>query len=102
MQDQRDVKALFLHLVETLADVSAWGGQVGAGAADGLKILKIEKTGEELDAAGANLAKTEYPTAASNQRGSSLPRRITAPAGTRAPSNRSARPITQAADCVRC
>ena len=28
IHDQRDVKALFLHLVDTLADVSTWGGPI--------------------------------------------------------------------------
>ena len=34
-QDQRDVKQLFLQLVETLADVRNWDGPVAAGAGEG-------------------------------------------------------------------
>ena len=33
IQDQRDIKALFLRLIETLNDVRGWGGDVGQGAA---------------------------------------------------------------------
>ncbi|MCH5378309.1 MAG: hypothetical protein JJ992_30500, partial [Planctomycetes bacterium] len=68
IQDQRDVKSLFLVLVESLADVSQWGGQVGAGAADGLRILKAAETGVELDKAGQSLQDSRYEEAADSQR----------------------------------
>ncbi len=45
IQNQHDVRVLFIQLVNALADVSTWGGQVGAGAADGLRILKAGQTG---------------------------------------------------------
>src|SRR5262245_32308242 len=67
-QDQRDVKALFLHLVETLADVSKWGGPVGLGAGDGLRILKTAGVGQELDAAGQHLDAVVYDKAAVSQK----------------------------------
>ncbi|MCR9118809.1 MAG: hypothetical protein NXI22_17880, partial [bacterium] len=51
IEDQRDVHSYFLQLVETLADVSTWGGPAGAGAGDGLRILKAAQVGEELDQA---------------------------------------------------
>ncbi|MBI1901557.1 MAG: hypothetical protein HYS13_10665, partial [Planctomycetia bacterium] len=65
--DQRDVKALFLRLVESLVDVRDWGGQVGAGAADGLRILKTADVGHELDLAGENLEAAAFAAAAQNQ-----------------------------------
>jgi hypothetical protein len=67
-QDQRDVKALFLHLVETLADVSKWAGAVGAGAGDGLRILKTAGVGQELDSAGQHLDAVLYDKAAVSQK----------------------------------
>src|SRR5690606_17346031 len=39
-QDERDVRALYLQLEAMLGEVSSWGGRVGAGAADGMRILK--------------------------------------------------------------
>ena len=68
IEDQRDVKQLFLHLVESLSDVRQWGGAVGTGAADGLRILKAAGVGEALDAAGENLRGAEFASAADNQR----------------------------------
>ncbi|MFP6764217.1 MAG: hypothetical protein VB858_11380, partial [Planctomycetaceae bacterium] len=63
IEDQRDVKELFLHLVETLADVSKWGGPIGQGAGQGLVILKQEQTGTHLDKAGTELEATRYSSA---------------------------------------
>ena len=60
IQDQRDVKELFLQLVETLVDVRTWGGQVGNGAGEGLLILKAGRVGEALDNAGQHLEASEF------------------------------------------
>ncbi|HEV3416979.1 MAG TPA: hypothetical protein VG056_09210 [Pirellulales bacterium] len=49
IQNQNDVKELFIQLVSALTDVATWGGQVGAGAADGLRILKAGQAGLEID-----------------------------------------------------
>ncbi len=68
VQDQRDVKALFFRLVDTLQDVSNWGGAVGAGAANGLRILKAAQVGEELDKAGNRLEQAQFADAATSQR----------------------------------
>jgi hypothetical protein len=68
VEDQRDVKQLFLHLVEALADVRSWGGAVGAGAADGLRILKTAQVGQALDNAGQNLEAAQFAAAAACQR----------------------------------
>ncbi len=56
IQNQNDVKALFIQLVNALADVATWGGQVGAGAADGLRILKAGQAGTEIDNIGSALS----------------------------------------------
>ncbi len=47
IQNQNDVKVLFIQFVNALADVATRGGQVGAGAADGLRILKAGQAGAE-------------------------------------------------------
>src|SRR5579863_3864776 len=67
IEDQGDVKQLFLQLVETLADVSQWGGPLGAGAADGLQILQAASVGKELDSARSQLGELHYPEAANSQ-----------------------------------
>ncbi len=40
IQDARDVVALLDRLILNLSDVSEWGGEIGEGAADGLRILQ--------------------------------------------------------------
>ncbi|MEX2026055.1 MAG: hypothetical protein WEH44_02125, partial [Pirellulaceae bacterium] len=40
IEDQADVQKFFYQVVATLEDVATWGGQVGAGASDGLRIVK--------------------------------------------------------------
>ncbi|MES2793998.1 MAG: hypothetical protein V4719_30570, partial [Planctomycetota bacterium] len=67
IEDQQDVKELFLHLVETLVDIRSWGGPVGAGATDALRILKAADVGRDLDQAGQNLEAAKYDPAAKNQ-----------------------------------
>lgn len=67
IEDQRDVKQLFLQLVDTLADVSKWGGAIGTGASDGLRILSAAGVGVELDNAGKHLDGTLYVDAAKSQ-----------------------------------
>jgi hypothetical protein len=67
IEDQGDVKQLFLHLVDTLSEVSHWDGPLGAGAADGLRILQAAGAGAELDHAGSALGALQYPEAARSQ-----------------------------------
>ena len=55
IEDQADVQKLFYQLVATLEDVSTWGGQIGAGASDGLRILKAAQVDPELKKAGETL-----------------------------------------------
>jgi len=68
IQDQLDVKSLFLVLLDSLVDVSNWGGQVGAGASDGLRILKAAQVGQELDNADAALAAPRFDEATKSQK----------------------------------
>ncbi|MHC4875094.1 MAG: coiled-coil domain-containing protein [Planctomycetota bacterium] len=67
IEDQRDIRELFLHLVETLVDVSEWGGPLGDGAVRGLRILKAAEVGQHLDKAGRELESTRYAAAAVEQ-----------------------------------
>lgn len=67
IEDQRDIHQLFLQLLETLADVRNWGGPIGAGAADSVRILKAADVGAELDKTGKLLESAQYLTAAGSQ-----------------------------------
>jgi len=67
IEDQRDISHLFLHLVETLSDVSEWGGPLSTGAADALRIMKAAEVGKHLDQAGQELKATRYAPAAGEQ-----------------------------------
>ena len=67
LQNERDVQVLFVQLVNALADVATWGGQVGAGAADGLRILKAGQAGQEVDRAVAALEASRFSDSVSSQ-----------------------------------
>jgi hypothetical protein len=67
IEDQGDVKQLFLQLTETLSEVSQWGGPLGAGAADGLRILQTAAVHRELDVAANMLDALRYSEAARSQ-----------------------------------
>jgi hypothetical protein len=67
IEDQADVQKLFLVLVATLEDVSRWGGQIGAGASDGLRIVKAAQVDPELKRAATSLFKSEFSTAVEAQ-----------------------------------
>ncbi len=60
IEDQRDVKELFLQLVDTMVDMKSWSGTLAAAAADGLRILKASDVGKHLDDAGRNLQSVKY------------------------------------------
>ena len=59
-QDQRDVKALYAKLLETLAEVRGWGGEVGRGAGDGLAILRAAQVTENIESSLERLAGLDY------------------------------------------
>ncbi len=67
LQNQRDVQTLFVQLVNSLVDVATWGGPVGAGAADGLRILKAGQAGQEVDRAVAALESSKFTDAVTSQ-----------------------------------
>jgi predicted DNA-binding protein YlxM (UPF0122 family) len=67
IEDQADVQKFFYQLVATLEDVATWGGQVGAGASDGLRIVKAAQVDQELKRAGSMLAKADISQAADAQ-----------------------------------
>ena len=67
IEDQRDVKELFLHLVDTMVDMKSWSGLLAATAADGLRILKAGDVGKHLDGAGSTLQSVKYDLAVDHQ-----------------------------------
>ena len=60
--------ALFSQLVAMLGDVSTWGGPVGAGAADGLRILKAGQVDKELDGSIGHLESAKFADAITSER----------------------------------
>src|SRR5262245_38591027 len=67
IEDQADVQKLFYQLVAALEDVSTWGGQIGAGASDGLRILKAAQVDPELKKSGESLSRAEFAEASKSQ-----------------------------------
>ena len=67
IEDQRDVKELFLHLVDTMVDMKSWSGMLAMAAADGLRILKAADVGKHLDGAGRQLQAVKYEAAYDEQ-----------------------------------
>lgn len=67
VEDQRDVKELFLLLIETLTDVRTWGGALSNAAADGLKLMKAADVGKDIDGAGRALQGTQFTAAIGHQ-----------------------------------
>ena len=67
IEDQRDVKELFLHLVDTMVDMKSWSGMLALAAADGLRILKAADVGKHLDGAGRQLQAVKYEAAYDEQ-----------------------------------
>ena len=68
IEDQRDVKALYLGLKEMLRDASAWGGPVGAEAATGLRRLESGRVDQHVDNAREHLQETRFSDAATSLR----------------------------------
>lgn len=57
IQDQRDVQELYGTLVHVLTDVGGWGGEAGAGALEGLLILKTAQVEQDIVQARLDLEK---------------------------------------------
>ena len=67
LEDQRDVKELYVRLVETLGDVKTWDGPVAEAAAQGLALLDAAQVGNRLAAAEADLTAARPADAADDQ-----------------------------------
>ena len=67
IEDQRDVKELFLHLVDTMVDMKSWSGLLAMASADGLRILKAAEVGKHFDSAGRQLQAVKYTAAYDEQ-----------------------------------
>jgi hypothetical protein len=67
-EDQADVFKLYHGLVASLQDVTAWGGQASAGAADGLQIIRAAQVEPELRQASDALRRADFGQAANSQR----------------------------------
>ena len=67
IEDQRDVKELFLHLVDTMVDMKSWSGLLAMASADGLRILKAAEVGKHFDSAGRQLQAVKYTVAYDEQ-----------------------------------
>ena len=68
VEDQRDVKAMYLRFKETLKEVAAWGGPVGTEAASGMRLLETGRVDAELDNAKEHLERTGFGEAVKSQR----------------------------------
>jgi hypothetical protein len=67
LEDQRDVKEVFLRLVETLGDVKTWDGPIATAASDGLRLLKEADAGKHLDEAEQTLASAAFGETTTHQ-----------------------------------
>lgn len=63
LEDQRDVTALHFQFVEVLTDVATWDGPVGAGASQGMRLLKTLKLEDELRRADQSLTEGQFEVA---------------------------------------
>ena len=66
VEDQRDVKALYLGLKAMLQDAGTWGGPVGVEAATGLGLLKTGNVDEEIDNVRIHLEEVRFSEATSS------------------------------------
>lgn len=60
LENQRDIAAIHFQFVEVLADVATWEGPIGAGASQGMRLLKTLKLDQELQAADRSLAASQF------------------------------------------
>lgn len=68
IEDQRDVKAMYLRFKETLKEVATWGGPVGAEASGGIRLLETSRVDAEMDSAKGHLERTDFGEAVKSQR----------------------------------
>jgi hypothetical protein len=67
VEDQRDVKGLFLRLADTLDDVKPWDGPIATAASGGLRSLKGAYAERRLDQAEASLNAAAFGEATGHQ-----------------------------------
>ncbi len=68
LEDQRDVRALYLRFLATLGEVSNWPGPPGGVAAEGLRLLLAGEVEKKMRLAEKSLQSADFPQAAANQR----------------------------------
>jgi len=68
VEDQRDVKEMFLKLEDLLKDVANWGGEVGAEAAGAVRLIEAGRVEAELNTSVRSLEQTQFPQAAESQK----------------------------------
>jgi len=68
LEDQRDVKAVYLRLQATVKDVATWGGEVGTLAAQAMAMLQKARVDVEMDGAAQTLDQTRFPDSAAHQK----------------------------------
>jgi hypothetical protein len=67
IEDQRDVRQLYLHLAATLEEVSRWGDEVGASATEALRSLESAAVTADLERAETALEKLRPADAVQSQ-----------------------------------
>lgn len=67
VQDQRDIREVYVRLVDLLREVTGWGGPAAGEAAKALGVLSARKTDAEFEAAIRHLDEARYPEAAASQ-----------------------------------
>ncbi|MCE9555672.1 MAG: hypothetical protein K8T91_20170 [Planctomycetes bacterium] len=67
IQDQRDVRMLFLQMQDLLREVSGWGPPTGPAAVRGMQMVKVHRLEERLRSAVEELEHVRFPRAAEEQ-----------------------------------
>ncbi len=67
IEDQRDVKAVYLRLHETVKEVATWGGEVGVLASTALQMLQKAQVDSEMENAARSLEQTKFTDAATSE-----------------------------------
>jgi len=67
IQDQRDVRMLFMQMQDLLREVSGWGPPTGPAAVRGLQMVKVHRLDEHLRKAVDELEHVRFPRAAEEQ-----------------------------------
>jgi hypothetical protein len=67
VEDQRDVKAVYLRLQETVKEVATWGGEVGTLASSAVQMLQKAQVDSEMEGAARSLEQTKFADAATSE-----------------------------------